>query len=598
MKIAFVSSLNPYDVKSWSGSLYHIFHTLSKHHEVVWLGEDFLKGGFWHHRLLGRKEPYYPENYVSSFARMLFDEISQGDYDLVVLRDNFLGISLDIPVAFIGDVTFDLFRHYLNIKEGYYRDLAESTEQQMIDGVDLLLYSSEWAKESAITHYHAKKSKIHVVEFGANIPHPEDFQAEISMDVCNLVFIGRNWEKKGGDKVLGAYKKLKSEGFPCTCTLIGSVPPDFAENEDFSEKEDPNLTMIPFLDKSNPEHLERLCNILKTAHFLVLPTEFDAFGIVFCEASAYGVPSIAANVGGVSQPVREGKNGFLLPPDATADDYAEKIKAVFSDKENYLKLRQSSRHEYETRLNWDVWGEKVNKIFEETVKKHKMKKAQKKKQEAKSDYYLPVYVINLKDREDRRKHIKAQFRGKKEFKLTWIDAVEHPIGAVGLWKSMVKAVETAIENDDDIMIICEDDHTFTSAYSKEYLLASIVGADEQGAELLSGGIGGFGTAVPVASNRYWVDWFWCTQFIVVFKPLFQKILDYDFKDTDTADGVLSAIAKDKMTMYPFVSIQTDFGYSDVTRSNNEISGMITNHFRETNYRLNLTHQVIRKYLEK
>ena len=587
MKIAFVSSLNPYDIRCWSGTLYHILHTLAKQHEVVWYGEDFVKGGLWHHRLSGKNEPYYPENYATAFSRILSVEINRGNYDLVLLRDNFLGLSLDIPIVFVGDVTFEQFRHYLNVKEGYYRDLAESTEQQMLDGVDLLLYSSEWAKDSAITHYHAKKSKIHVVEFGANIPHPAEFQKEIQTDVCNLVFIGRNWQKKGGDKVLGAYKKLKSVGFPCTCTLIGSVPPDA------SEIDDPNLTMIPFLDKSKPEHLERLCNILRTAHFLVLPTEFDAFGIVFCEASAYGVPSIAANVGGVSQPVREGKNGFLLPPDATAEDYAEKIKAVFSNKEGYFKLRQSSRREYETRLNWDVWGEKVNQIFEETVRKHKRKQA-KKKTESES-FYLPVYVINLKSRADRRKHIKAQFRGKKEFKLTWIDAVEHPIGAVGLWKSMVKAVETAIENDDDIMIICEDDHTFTPQYSKEYLLASIVGADEQGAELLSGGIGGFGTAVPVASNRYWVDWFWSTQFVVVFKPLFQKILDYDFKDTDTADGVLSAIAKDKMTMYPFVSIQTDFGYSDVTRSNNEISGMVDHLFRETDLHLNMIHWVNLKF---
>ena len=588
MNIAFVSSLNPHDLQRWSGSLYHIYHALCKRYEVVWIGGNIAKGGYWHHRFLKKNEPYYPESYTTTFAKVLSNEINQGNFDIVVLRDYYLGTNLDvnIPIAYISDVTFDLFKHFLNIKNGYYEQLAETTERRLIDSVDLLLYSSEWAKDSAITHYHAKKSKIHVVEFGANIPHPSDYQAEIAMDVCNLVFIGRNWKKKGGDKVLGAYKKLKSEGFPCTCTLIGSVPPDFSDNEDS------DLTLIPFLDKSKPEDLERLCNILKTAHFLVLPTEFDAFGIVFCEASAYGVPSIAANVGGVSQPVREGKNGFLLPPDATAEDYAEKIKTVFADKENYLKLRQSSRHEYETRLNWDVWGEKVNKIFEETVKKHKKKK---KKQEAESDFYLPVYVINLKDRTDRRKHIKAQFRGKSEFKLTWIDAVEHPIGAVGLWKSMVKAVETAIENDDDIMIICEDDHTFTSAYSKEYLLASIVGANEQGAELLSGGIGGFGTAVPVAANRYWVDWFWCTQFIVVFKPLFQKILDYDFKDTDTADGVLSAIAKDKMTMYPFVSIQTDFGYSDVTRANDEISGMITNHFKNADCRLNQIHRVAQKF---
>jgi len=36
--------------------------------------------------------------------------------------------------------------------------------------------------------------------------------------------------------------------------------------------------------------------------------------------------------------VKEGKNGYLLPADATANDYAEKIKTVFNDKESYFKL--------------------------------------------------------------------------------------------------------------------------------------------------------------------------------------------------------------------------------------------------------------------
>lgn len=211
------------------------------------------------------------------------------------------------------------------------------------------------------------------------------------------------------------------------------------------------------------------------------------------------------------------------------------------------------------------------------------------------DFYLPVYVINLKDRIERRKHIKEQFQGKPEFELRWIEAVEHPIGAVGLWHSMVKAVQMAEHNEDDIMIICEDDHTFTPAYNNEYLLVNIIQANEQGSELLSGGIGGFGSAVPVSANRYWVDWFWSTQFIVVFKTLFQKILDYDFKDTDTADGVLSIIANDKMTMYPFISIQKDFGYSDVTRSNNDISGLVNNLFQQSDRRLRLIHHIAFKF---
>lgn len=211
------------------------------------------------------------------------------------------------------------------------------------------------------------------------------------------------------------------------------------------------------------------------------------------------------------------------------------------------------------------------------------------------EFYLPVYVINLKNRIERRKHIEEQFENKSEFKVRIIEAVEHSIGAIGLWQSIVKVIQIAIEHEDDIIIICEDDHTFTPAYSKDYLLRNIIEADQQGSELLSGGIGGFGFAVPVATNRYWVDWFWSTQFIVLFKPLFQKILSYNFKDSDTADGVLSMIAKDKMTIYPFISIQKDFGYSDVTQSNDENIGLVDNLFKHSDHRLRIIHYVAHKF---
>lgn len=104
----------------------------------------------------------------------------------------------------------------------------------------------------------------------------------------------------------------------------------------------------------------------------------------------------------------------------------------------------------------------------------------------------------------------------------------------------------------------------------------------QKAEVLSGGVGGFGHATPVGFHRYKVDWFWCTQFIIIFSSFFDKMLNYSFKDTDTADGVISQLANNKMVIYPFISEQKDFGYSDVTLSNMEQKGMIREHFQRAN----------------
>lgn len=212
------------------------------------------------------------------------------------------------------------------------------------------------------------------------------------------------------------------------------------------------------------------------------------------------------------------------------------------------------------------------------------------------DLCIPVYVINLKEREERRKHILKEFEGKDEFDLTLFDACKHAIGAVGLWYSMVEIIRIAQESDDDAVIICEDDHFFTEHYSKEYLFKNIFKAHSQGADVLSGGIGGFGQAIPLLTNCYWVDWFWCTQFIVVYKKFYQKILDYPFKDSDTADGVISEISFNTMVMYPFISEQKDFGHSDVTENNMINQGLVTELFRRSDQRMKIVEYIVGKYM--
>lgn len=54
------------------------------------------------------------------------------------------------------------------------------------------------------------------------------------------------------------------------------------------------------------------------------------------------------------------------------------------------------------------------------------------------------------------------------------------------------------------------------------------------------------------------------------------------EDDDTADGVLSELASCKLVIHPFISEPKDFGYSDVTQSNQEHVGRIREHFTWAN----------------
>lgn len=198
---------------------------------------------------------------------------------------------------------------------------------------------------------------------------------------------------------------------------------------------------------------------------------------------------------------------------------------------------------------------------------------------------LPTYIINLPQRTERKHHVLKQFEGRDEFDVHVVEACQHKIGALGLWQTICKIVAKAEEDGLDVVLICEDDHSFTPFYDKTQFLRQVMQAGMMGADVLLGGIGGFGKLMPTYNGLFWTDWFWCTQFTVIYRSAFQAILQADFKETDVADEFMSELFSNKMVIAPFVSKQHEFGYSDVTAKNNRL-GQISSFFEKAEKRVN------------
>jgi glycosyltransferase involved in cell wall biosynthesis len=114
------------------------------------------------------------------------------------------------------------------------------------------------------------------------------------------------------------------------------------------------VNVVGQLDKSQPEDWQRLCKLLAASHFLILPTQAEAFGHVFCEANAFGVPCITTNVGGIPTVVKDGINGQKFPIDTEIAEYVEYISLMMRNYDQYKKLAISSFLEYQNRLNWQT----------------------------------------------------------------------------------------------------------------------------------------------------------------------------------------------------------------------------------------------------
>ena len=208
---------------------------------------------------------------------------------------------------------------------------------------------------------------------------------------------------------------------------------------------------------------------------------------------------------------------------------------------------------------------------------------------------LQCVAVNLPFRTERRSHLNYEFDSKDGLKLKIKYAVKHSEGRVSLWLS-IKEIINEMKNS-NFFILCEDDHQFTKYYSFELLQKCINEAQCLDADILSGGISWFKTGVQISKQLFWIDEFSGLQFTIIFKKFYQKIIDANFTEYDKADYKLSELTAKKFVISPFISIQKDFGYSDVTRENNK-QGKVQKLFDETFERFELLRKVKQYYSKK
>lgn len=311
---------------------------------------------------IGRPAPYdHLIPYAKKVGRFFSDRLRDVEVDAVFAPGGVEGVAYletDLPVIMYSDATWerivDYHRAYSNLAPFVFRS-GEEIESRAILRSDLLLYSSTWAADSAIEHYGADPDRVIIPFIGANFLDPptreEILPRTIGEGPVRLLMVGVNWFNKGGAIARQVLEGLLERGIDATLTVAGCTVPE--------EERHPAMTVVPFLNKGIPEERARFRALWSDADFFILPSRFEAAGLVFCEASAFGLPILAARTGGIPSIVRDGANGFTIPHAAEPDGYIDHILELRSDPDAYTRLAESARAEYETRLNWEVWGRTV-----------------------------------------------------------------------------------------------------------------------------------------------------------------------------------------------------------------------------------------------
>lgn len=373
VRLAFITSQNPYDKKAWSGIYWFMLQSLQKEFERVEIIGPIerpfsLKLALGiidlFHRLFFRKkyDKLRSSTLSKYYAGIISSKLKNIDIDVLfapAASTEIASLKTNIPICYYSDSSFSqISEYYIQYRELSSKSKRESdsTEKKAIEKAAACVYSSAWATNYVHTYYKKTKDQLFTVKFGANLFPSEKINIAQKMltNSFNLLFLGVDWQRKGGEKAVAAYLKLKQKGFAVKLTICGCNPP----------LTDKTILVIPFLDKNNPTDQAKLDQILRDTHLMLLPTEADCTPVVLNEAAAFSIPVIAADTGGISSQIEHGFNGFLAIKDNDYPDYAQ---CLLEDKALYQQMASNARHKFETALNWETWGEKMRKIIENIV---------------------------------------------------------------------------------------------------------------------------------------------------------------------------------------------------------------------------------------
>ncbi|NTS42550.1 glycosyltransferase family 4 protein [Flavisolibacter sp. BT320] len=376
MKVSYATTYLASDINQWSGLGYFISKALADQNvDLDYIHCKTLEFNLYDKirskifSKIGKK--YLPERSIL-IAKKLAEEVENkiDKNSDIIFSPSTLPIAYlksRKPKVFYTDATFagmlDFYKEFTNISSKSIKQ-GNQIELQALKNCDLAIYSSEWAANTAIQYYNIPKEKIKVIPFGANTENHynkgsiEKLISNRSREVCKLIFIGVDWERKGGNVALKVAETLNMQGVRTELHVVGikhlkklSLPSYVIDHG--------------FISKSTNDGKEKINSLLSNSHFLIVPSQAEAFGIVFCEASSFGVPSIATRVGGISTAIRSNINGVTFHLNEDVQTYVDFIKKNFLEYGEYLKLAQSSFNEFETRLNWRVSGKIILSFLKE-----------------------------------------------------------------------------------------------------------------------------------------------------------------------------------------------------------------------------------------
>jgi glycosyltransferase involved in cell wall biosynthesis len=196
---------------------------------------------------------------------------------------------------------------------------------------------------SLISAYGCSPQRVKCVYAGSNVSAHVSGKIDNSrFSAKNILFVGVDWERKGGPVLLEAFRLLRRTHPEARLTIVGCSPK-------ISE---------PGVHIEGRVPLNEVPKYYRSASVFCLPTLNEPFGLVFLEAASFGLPVVATRIGAVPEIVVDGKSGYLVEPQNAAE-LAARLGDLLRDPGRAEQFGACGREWVSHRYSWEETGQRL-----------------------------------------------------------------------------------------------------------------------------------------------------------------------------------------------------------------------------------------------
>jgi glycosyltransferase involved in cell wall biosynthesis len=233
------------------------------------------------------------------------------------------------------------------------RDVTRLEDRLFVDAAGVFAFSERIRRRFASVPG-LDPAFVHVAYPGANFAErPPSISTLSRSGRPTVLFVGKEWDRKGGPCVLEAFKRVRAV-IP-TARLIVVGPTGAVSGE--------GVEHVGYLSKDNADHAAQLRRLYEEAWVFCLPTTYEPFGIAFVEAMWFGLPCIGTDDWAIPEIIDEGTTGFRLPVnDPTA--LADRIIRLLSSGADRGRMSLAARLRAETLFSWDATAHRMLSVIQ------------------------------------------------------------------------------------------------------------------------------------------------------------------------------------------------------------------------------------------